>query len=148
MDLNSPLVWFLVLPLAGLIALVAGAFVLQAACALCNIEDLGFFKALVLVLVLTLANAPVVLGIFLISQFLSSGGDWNKNAVLGTVLGLGYPLHWLISGLILFWPLHVTYTKGVLVAILHNVISLVVAGVLGGLVLVALALVQLSVGSP
>jgi hypothetical protein len=36
--------------------------------------------------------------------------------------------------------------KGLLLAILHNVISLVVAGVLGGLVLVALALVQLSVG--
>jgi hypothetical protein len=147
MDLSSPLTWFLAVPLAILIALVAGPFILQAACALCNIEDLGYFKALLLILLLVLINAPIGLGLFLAGQSLGSAGGWSKDALLGTALALGYPLHWLVSGLVLFWPLHVTYLKGVVVAIMHNVISLVVGGVLGGLILVGLALVQLCIGS-
>jgi len=143
MDFSSPLTWFLALPLAVLIAVIAGAFMLQAACALCNIEDLGYFKALLLIVLLIPVNAPIGLGIFFAGQYLVSSGAWSKDALLGTALALGYPLTWLVSGLVLFWPLHVSYLKAVLVAIMHNVISLVVGGVLGGLILVGLALVQL-----
>src|SRR5262245_32622001 len=125
MDFSSSLTWLLALPLAILIAVVAGAFMLQAACALCNIEDLGYFKALILILLLVLANGPMMLGILLAVQYLMSAGGWSKEALLETALALGYPLTWLVSGLILVWPLHVTYLKAVLVAIMHNVISLV-----------------------
>jgi hypothetical protein len=147
MDLSSPLIWLLAVPLSLVIALVVGAFILQAACALANIEDLGYFKALALIVLLILANAPIALGIYLARQYLASAEGWSSNAVLGTALALGYPLTWLVSGLILVWPLHVGYARAVLVAIMHNIISLVVGGVLGGLILVGLALVQLSISS-
>ncbi len=146
MDLSSPLLWLLALPLGLLIAVAAGTFILQAACALCNIEDLRFFKALGLVVLLIVANAPVGLVLFFVGQGAASGLGWGKESVLAIWLGLGYPLHWLISGLVLFWPLHVSYLKGVLVSIMHNIISLVAAGVVGGLIMVVLAAVQL-VGS-
>jgi hypothetical protein len=139
----SPLVWFLAVPLGLVIAVAAGSFLLQAACALCNIEDLRFLKALGLMLLLILANVPIGLVLFFMSQGAVSGMGWDTDPVLAIALGLGYPLHWLISGLVLFWPLHVSYLKGVLVSILHNVLSFVVAGVLGGLILVVLAFVQL-----
>jgi hypothetical protein len=140
---TSPLVWFLAVPLGLVIAVAAGSFLLQAACALCNIEDLRFLKVLGLMLLLILANAPIGLVLFFMSQGAVSGMGWDTDPVLAIGLGLGYPLHWLISGLVLFWPLHVSYLKGVLVSILHNVLSLVIAGVIGGLVLVVLAFVQL-----
>jgi hypothetical protein len=145
MDFSSPLTWLLAVPLAVVIAVVVGAFLLQAACALCNIEDLAYFKALGLIVLLFLANAPIALGIYLTRQYLASAEGWSSNIVLGTALALGYPLSWLLSGLVLVWPLHVTYVKAVLVTIMHNIISLVVGGVLGGLILVGLALVQLCV---
>lgn len=143
MDFESPLLRFLVLPLGLLIAVAAGSFILQAACALCNIEDLRYVKALGLVLILLLVNAPVVLVLYIAGQGVMSGMGWGKESVLALALGLGYPLHWLISGLALFWPLHVGYWKGVLVSVMHNIISLVVGGVVGGLTLVVLATVQL-----
>jgi hypothetical protein len=146
MDFESPLLWFLALPLGLLIAVAAGSFILQAACALCNIEDLRYVKALGLVLIMLLVNAPVGLVLYFAGQGAVSGWGWGKESVLTVLLSLGYPLHWLISGLVLFWPLHVSYLKGVLVAIMHNIISLIVAGVVGGLTLVVLATVQL-VGS-
>jgi hypothetical protein len=143
MDQTSPLLLFLALPIGLLIAVAVGSLILQAACALCNIEDLRFVKALGLLMLLIVANAPVGLLLFFVGQGAVSGLGWEKDSVLAICLGMGYPLHWLISGLVLFWPLHVSYLKGVLVSILHNIISLVVAGVAGGLVLVGLAVVQL-----
>ena len=142
MDFSSPLTWLVAIPLTAVIAVVALAFMLQAACALCNIEDLGYFKALGLILLLILVNVPIGLGIYLAGEYLGSAGG-NKETILGTALALGYPLTWLVSGLILVWPLHVSYAKAVLVAIMHNIISLVGGGVLGGLILVVFALLQL-----
>jgi hypothetical protein len=104
---------------------------------------LRFIKAAGLMLLMMLANAPIGLGLFFLSQGATSGRGWDTDPVLAIGLGLGYPLHWMISGLVLFWPLRVSYLKGVLVSILHDVLSLVVVGVLGGLVLVVLAFVQL-----
>jgi hypothetical protein len=143
MELNTPLVWFVLLPLGVLIAVVLLPFILQAACALCNIEDLRYFKAFLLVLILTAVNAPILLGIFLAGQYLGST-EGSKDALLGTFLALGYPLTWLVSGLVLVWPLHVSYLRSVLIVIMHNIIALVVGGVLGGLILVVFALIQLS----
>jgi hypothetical protein len=62
---------------------------------------------------------------------------------LALLVFVGCPLHWLLSGLVLFWPLHVSYWKGVLVSIMHNVITVVVTGVVGGLALAVLAVIQL-----
>ncbi len=67
----------------------------------------------------------------------------GKSTSMATAIVVGYPLSWAISGLILIWPLHVSYLKGLLVAFMHSVISLIVTGVLGGLVLVVLAFIQL-----
>ncbi len=144
---TSPLIWFLAFPLGLLIAVAVGSFILQAACALCNIEDLRFIKALGLLLLMIAANAPIGLFFFFTAQGVEGSLGWGKDSWLTVLLGLGYPLHWLISGLVLFWPLHVSYWKGVLVSIMHNVISLVVVGVGGGLILVVLAVAQL-IGNP
>jgi formate hydrogenlyase subunit 4 len=72
-----------------------------------------------------------------------SGLELRKDSVLTLFLLAGYPLLWLLSGLVLFWPLHVSYWKGVLVSIMHNIITVVVAGVVGGLALAVLAVIQL-----
>ncbi len=147
MEQTSPLLWFLALPVGFLIVLVAGSIILQAACALCNIEDLRFIKALGLLLLLVAANAPVGLALFFLVQGAQTGWGWSKESVMTLSLVVGYPLYCLISGLVLFWPLHVSYLKGVLVSIFHNVILLVTTGIFGGLTLVVLALVQLCTGS-
>jgi len=147
MEETSPLLLYLALPL-GLLILVAGAsLILQAACALCNIEDLRFIKALGLLLLLIAANAPIGLALYFLGQGVQGGWGWGKESVFALSLGLGYPLGCLISGLVLFWPLHVSYLKGVLVALLHNVILLVATCLIGGLILVILALVQLCTSS-
>jgi hypothetical protein len=142
MEFSSSLV-FLAIPLGLVIGVVVGAFILQAASALCNIEDVRYVKALGLLMLLIVANAPIVALIFFLGQGVVSGLGWGKDSVLTLLVFAGYPLHWLLSGLVLFWPLHVSYWRGVLVSIMHNVITVVVAGVLGGLALVVLAAVQL-----
>jgi hypothetical protein len=147
MEPTSPWIWYLALPGAILVVVIAASFILQGACALCNVEDLRFTKAVGLLFVLILANAPIGLVLFFLGQIVLSGWGWGKESVLTVFLVLGYPLHWLISGLVLFWPLHVSYLKGVLVSILNNVILVVASGIVGGLILVVLALVQLCTGS-
>lgn len=142
MQLSSSFL-FVVVPLGLVISVVVGAFILQAACALCNIEDVRYVKALGLLMLLIVANAPLVALILFLGQGAVSGLGLRKDSVLTLLVFAGYPLHWLLSGLVLFWPLHVGYWKGVLVSIMHNIITVVVAGVVGGLVLVVLAVVQL-----
>jgi hypothetical protein len=142
MEFSSSLV-FLAIPLGLVVSVVLGAFILQAACALCNIEDVRYVKALGLLMLLIVANAPLVALILFLGQGVVSGLGLRKDSVLTLLVFAGYPLHWLLSGLVLFWPLHVSYWRGVLVSIMHNVITVVVAGVLGGLALVVLAVVQL-----
>jgi hypothetical protein len=143
MEFSSSLL-FLAIPLGLVISVVVGAFILQAACALCNIEDVRYVKALGLLMLLIVANAPLVALILFLGQGVVSGLGWGKESLLTLLLLAGYPLHWLLSGLVLFWPLHVSYWRGVLVSIMHNIITVVVAGVLGGLTLVVLAVVQLA----
>jgi hypothetical protein len=142
MEFSSSLV-FLAIPLGFVIGVVVGAFILQAACALCNIEDVRYVKALGLLMLLVVANAPIVALILFLGQGVVSGLGLRKDSVLTLFLLAGYPLHWLLSGLVLFWPLHVSYWKGVLVSIMHNVITVVVTGVVGGLALAVLAVIQL-----
>src|SRR5262249_24438423 len=143
MEPTSPWLWYLALPGAILVFVIAASFILQGACALCNVEDLRYAKAVGLLLILILANAPVIMALFFLGQGVQSGWGWGKESVLTVLLVLVYPLHWLISGLVLFWPLHVSYLKGVFVSILNNVILLVASCIVGGLILVVLALVQL-----
>jgi len=142
MELSTPLL-FVAIPLGLAVALVIGSFILQAACALCNIEELRYVKALGLLLLLILVNAPIAALIFFLGQGVISGLGGGKDSVLAVLLIAGYPLHWLLSGLVLFWPLHVAYWKGVLVSIMQNIITVVVAGLVGGLTLVVLAVIQL-----
>ncbi|HEV2948801.1 MAG TPA: hypothetical protein VGX70_15620 [Gemmataceae bacterium] len=134
---------FLGIPLGLVISVVLGAFILQAACALCNIEDVRYMKALGLLMLLIIANAPIVALILFLGQGVVAGLGWGKDSVWSLLVLAGYPLHWLLSGLVLFWPLHVGYWKGVLVSIMQNIITVVVAGVVGGLALVVLAVAQL-----
>jgi hypothetical protein len=142
MEFSTPLL-SVAISLGIAVALVIGSFILQAACALCNIEDLRYVKALGLLMLLIVVNAPIVALIFFLGQGVTSGLGWGKDSVLAVLLIAGYPLHWLLSGLILFWPLHVSYWRGVLISIMHNIITAVVVGVVGGLALVVLAGVQL-----
>src|SRR5262245_53101429 len=142
MEFSTPLL-FVAIPLGLAVALVIGSFVLQAASALCNIEDLRYVKALGLLMLLIVVNAPIVALIFFLGQGVISGLGGGKHSVLAVLLIAGYPLHWLLSGLVLFWPLHVGYWKGVLVSIMQNIITVVVAGLVGGLTLVVLAVIQL-----
>jgi hypothetical protein len=145
MELSTPL-FFVAIPLGILIGVIVGSFILQAACALCNIEDLRYVKALGLLMLLFVVNAPIVALIFFLGQGVISGLGWGRESVLAVLLIAGYPLHWLLSGLVLFWPLHVCYWKGVLVSIMQNIITVVVAGLVGGLALVVLAVIQLVSG--
>jgi hypothetical protein len=142
MELSTPLL-FVAIPLGILIGLIVGSFILQAACALCNIEDLRYLKALALLLLLIVVNAPIAALIFFLGQGVVSQFSGGKDSILAVLLLAGYPVHWFLSGLVLFWPLHVSYWKGVLVSIMQNIITVVVAGLVGGLTLVVLAVIQL-----
>jgi hypothetical protein len=77
MEFSSSLV-FLAIPLGFVIGVVVGAFILQAACALCNIEDIRYVKALGLLMLLVVANAPIVALILFMGQGVVSGWGWGK----------------------------------------------------------------------
>ena len=143
MDAISPL-WFVALPIVLVIAFVLGAAILQAACALCNLQDLRFRKAVTLILLLLVINVPVGLGIGFLAASLGDKLGMGTELLLGCAILLGLVLSCVISGFILCLLLPISFLKGILVAILQGIISLVLAGVVGGLALVVLAFMQLA----
>ena len=143
MDTLSPL-WFVAIPIGLVIGFILGALILQAACALCNLEDLRFRKAVTLVLLLLVINVPIGLGIAFLAALLGNRIGMGKDVLLGGSLVVGLFLYCVVSGFILCLLLPIGFSKGILVALLQGIISLVLAGVVGGLALVVLAFMQLA----
>ncbi len=142
MDNLSPL-WFVAISIVLVVGFILGALILQAACALCNLEDLRFRKAVTLVLLLLVINVPVGLGIAFLAALLGDKIGMAKDVLLGSSLIIGLFLNCVVSGFILCLLLPINFLKGILVALLQGIISLVLAGVVGGLALVVLAFMQL-----
>jgi hypothetical protein len=143
MDTLSPL-WLVAIPIGLVVGFILGALILQAACALCNLEDLRFRKAVTLVLLLLVINVPVGLGIAFLAALLGDKIGMGKEVLWGGCLAVGIFLYCVVTGFILCLLLPIGFSKGILVALLQGIISLVLAGVVGGLALVVLAFMQLA----
>jgi hypothetical protein len=143
MDSLSPL-WFVAAPIGLVVGFILGGMILQAACALSNVQELRFQKAVTLVILLAVINVPIALGIGFLALSLANNVGMEKELLLGGSLVIGLLVICVVSGLILCLLLPVSFLRGILVAVMQGVISLVLAGVVGGLALVALAVMQLA----
>jgi hypothetical protein len=143
MDNFSPL-WFLVIPVGLVVSLIFGALILQASCALCNLQDLGFRKALTVVLLLLVVNVPMGLGLGYLARYTGDKLGVGSEVMIGGFLVIALILTCVVSGFMMCLLLPFSFIKGILVAVLQGIISLVLAGVVGGLILVVLACMQLA----
>jgi hypothetical protein len=142
MDSLSPL-WFVAAPIGLVVGFILGGMILQAACALSNVQELRFRKAVTLVILLAVINVPIGLGIGFLASLANNVG-MEKELLLGGSLVSGLVVICVVSGLILCLLLPVSFLRGILVAVMQGVISLVLAGVVAGLALVVLAVMQLA----
>jgi hypothetical protein len=132
----------------GLLSLIVGtligALILIAACAFCNVENLGFLKAIGIVLLLGLVSAIIGVGVFFAVGLLGRmlGLRPETSQILFGLVAL--PTNLLITAAILWLLLRVGYFRGLLIALMNLGITLVLVGVFGGLTLVALASVQIA----
>jgi hypothetical protein len=139
---NFPTLWLVAAPFVLVIGFILQALILQAACALCNVEDLRFRKAAALVLLQTVIDGPIILGFVYLAEYL--GSQSGGVLLVGALWVLDLFLIWTISGFILCLLLRISFFKGLLVTVLQGIIFLVLAGVIGGLILVVLACMQLA----
>ena len=121
-----------------------GALTMQAASALGGVEELGYFKAGVMTTLLAVINVPISLGVYYLVVRLGIGkGTLDVNTLFwAEILGLLGQL--FLSGAILCLVLHVSYSKGVWIALLQFFITVIFLAVLVGLVLVVVAILQIS----
>jgi hypothetical protein len=142
MDISFP-TYLWAVPLFIVVGFFLGALILQAACALGNVE-VGFRKAIGLNLLMGVINIPVSLGFGYLAGFLGTELGMPKDVLAGSVSVIDLFLTWTICGFIFSLLLPISFFKGILIAVLDGVIWLVLAGIVGGLILVVLACMQLA----
>jgi hypothetical protein len=135
-------------PLGLIVGSLIGALILIAACAFCNVENLRFLKAIGLVLLITFVNALLCVGTYFVIGLSGQALGFQPDTVQILVGLVALPLVLLATATILWLLLPVAYHRGILIALMNLGITLVIAGVLGGLTMVTLAGVQIATAAP
>jgi hypothetical protein len=135
-----------VLPLC----IALGAFLLTTAAALCNVEDLRFIKACGIVVIELLITIPIALGGVLLIGLLGYSVQELKeasfeqfvitNALLAVLLGVIL----VVSAVLYRIIIPVGYRKAAKIWVLRFLINVLLAGLAGGMALVALAVYQIA----
>jgi hypothetical protein len=139
----------LLLVLGGLLALFGvGTLLFQAGCALADVPERGYFRALPIYSVAVLVCLPLAAAlVWLAGSYDADPNDWFGNLrILAVIVSL--PLIWLLSAAIYTLLLRASLRKGLLIAAIEMLLMVLLTALVTALVLVILAFVQISTQPP
>ncbi len=140
---------FILAILGGLLFLVGvGTFLFQAGCALADVPDRGYFRALPLysaTLVVCLPLAAVL--IWFAGRYDADPNDWFGSWRIVAAVGSVF-LTWVLSAGIYALFLAASLRKGLLIAALELLLMALLAALAAALILVVLAIVQINTRPP
>jgi hypothetical protein len=133
----------------GLLALFGvGTLLFQAGCALADVPERGYFRALsiystAVVLCLPLAAAFI----WFVGRYDTDPDDWFGNLRIVALIA-SLPLIWLFSAALYALLLAASFRKGLLIAAVELVLMALLAVLVSGVVLVILAVMQIITQPP
>ena len=133
----------------GLLVLFGvGTFLFQAGCALADVPERGYFRALPIysaAIIVCLPLAAVV--IWFVGRYDADPNDWFGSWRIAAALG-SLLLTWLLSAGIYALLLSASLRKGLMIAALELLLMALLSALVSALVLVVLAMVQINKQSP
>ncbi len=131
--------------LVGLLVLFGvGTFMFQAGCALADVPDRGYFRALPIHSATIVVCLPLAaLLIWFVGRYDADPNDWFGNYRIAAAVG-ALLLTWVLSAGIYSMLLSASLRKGMLIAALELLLSALLAALIAAVVLVVLAIVQIN----
>jgi hypothetical protein len=135
--------------LGGLLVLFGvGTFLFQAGCALADVPDRGYFRALPVYAAAIVVCLPLaLLLIWFVGRYDADPNDWFGNFRIAAAVG-ALLLTWVLSAAIYSLLLSASLRKGLLIAALELLLAALLAALVAALVLVVLAIVQINTRPP
>ncbi len=145
--IGTPLLVFA--SVGGLLALFGvGTFLFQAGCALADVPERGYFRALPIYSASLIVCLPVAAAlIWFVGRYDADPNDWFGNLRIAAAIG-SLLLSWLLSAVIYALLLAAPLRKGLLIAGVELLLMALLAALVSALVLVVLALVQIGMRPP
>jgi len=141
--------WLVLIILGSLLLLLGvGTFLFQAGCALADVPDRGYFRALWIYSATVVVCLPLSAAlIWFAGRYDADPNDWfgiwHLAAAGGALL-----LSWVVSAGIYSWYLAASLRKGLLIAALELLLIALSATLVAAIVLVVLAAIQISTKTP
>ncbi len=132
--------WMIGLP----VGLAVRTFVFRAACALADVAEVRFLKALGVVCLAALVWLPLSLFVHYLFGNFAATAEARTAAAFWTANLVAFLLTWLISAGVYAPLLPVRFPRGLLVSGFEVVLSTLLAALVVGVLLVALAAVQIA----
>jgi hypothetical protein len=131
--------------LGGLLVLFGvGTFMFQAGCALADVPDRGYFRALPIYSAAIVVCLPLAAAlIWFVGRYDADPNDWFGSYRIAAAVG-ALLLTWALSAGIYSLLLSASMRKGMLIAALELLLSALLAALISALVLVVLAIVQIN----
>ncbi|HEY7328790.1 MAG TPA: hypothetical protein VH592_14200 [Gemmataceae bacterium] len=135
--------------LAGLLVLFGvGTFLFQAGCALADVPDRGYFRALPIYSAALVVCLPLAaLLVWFAGRYDADPNDWLGTFRIAAAIG-SLLLTWVLSAAIYSLLLSAPLRKGLLIAALELLLTALLAALVAALVLVVLAIVQINTRPP
>jgi hypothetical protein len=135
---------FVAVCLGGLIVLLGvGTLLFQAGCALADVPERGYFRALPIYSVAVVVCLPLAVVLIGWAGNYESDPNTRFGALCITALIVSLLLTWLVSGVIYKLLLAASFKKGLIVAGIELLLAGLLAALVSAVVLVILALVQI-----
>ena len=133
----------------GLLALFGvGTFLFQAGCALADVPDRGYFRALPVYSVAVLVCLPLAAAlVWFVGRYQADPNDWFGNVRITALIG-SLLLTWLLSAGIYALFLAASLRKGLLIAGIELLLMALLAALVAALVMVVLAFMQIATRPP
>jgi hypothetical protein len=137
------------LVVVGLLLLFGvGTFLFQAGCALADVPDRGYFRALPIYSAAIVVSLPLAAALIWFSgRYDADPNDWFGNLHITAALG-SLLLIWIFSGGIYALFLAASLRKGLMIAAIELLLMALSAALLSAIALVVLAFVQISTRPP
>jgi hypothetical protein len=131
--------------LGGLLVLFGvGTFLFQAGCALADVPDRGYLRALPIYSAAIVVCLPLAaMLVWFVGRYDADPSDWFGNFRIAAAIG-SLLLTWMLSAGIYSLLLSASLRKGLLIAALELLLALLLAALVAALVLVVLAIVQIN----
>lgn len=130
--------------LGGLLVLFGvGTFLFQAGCALADVPDRGYFRALPVHSTAVIVCLPLAVLVWFVGRYDADPNDWFGSLRIAAA-SVSLLLTWLLSAGIFSLLLTASIRKGLLIAALELLLTSLLTALLAALVLVVLAVVQIT----